>query len=345
MKTEIAVLGTDALLNEEILKRGAEIIKRGGLVAFPTETVYGLGANALDASAAEKIYVAKGRPSDNPLIIHLSNVDDAKKYAYVPDIYYILASAFLPGPLTVIMPKRDIVPSAVTGGLDTVAVRIPSHEGARRLIELSGVPIAAPSANLSGRPSPTQTSHVVEDMEGRVDMIIGGEECEIGLESTIIKLDETGATLLRPGKITVEMLREVLGEIKIDKAVTDKLAEGERPLAPGMKYRHYAPRAPLTLVQDRELLFKYADDKNAAFIVYDEDEKKLLELGVKEQNILTLGEENDTRTHASRLFALLRLCDRGEFEKIYAPTPKSDGLGLAVYNRIIKAAGYSVIKK
>jgi L-threonylcarbamoyladenylate synthase len=345
MKTEIALLGADASHNERILAFGADIIKRGGLVAFPTETVYGLGANALDADAAKKIYAAKGRPSDNPLIIHLAKVEDADKYAFVPDTYYKLAEAFMPGPLTVIMPKRDNIPCTVTGGLETVAVRVPSHTGARRLIELAGVPIAAPSANLSGRPSPTEYTHVVEDMDGRIDMIIGAGPSEIGLESTIVKLDDSGATLLRPGGITVEMLEAVLGEIKIDKAVKEKLDEGEKPMAPGMKYRHYAPRAPLALVEDRELLFKYASDKKSAFIVYDEDAEKLIDLGADEKNILTLGKENDTRAHASRLFALLRLCDSRGYEKIYAPMPKSDGLSLAVYNRIIKAAGYSIIKK
>lgn len=344
MKTEIALLGENLRENEEIFSRAAKIINSGGLVAFPTETVYGLGANALDAAAAEKIYAAKGRPNNNPLIIHLASPEDAVKYAYPPENFYKLAEAFMPGALTVIMPKREIIPKAVTGGLDTVAVRVPSHPAARRLIECAKVPIAAPSANLSGRPSPTAWAHVLDDLDGRIDMIIGDTDCEIGLESTIVMLDEGGAVLLRPGKITLEMLESVLGKVKVDKAVTQKLNRGERPLAPGMMYRHYAPRAPLTLVKDSGMLLECAKKlgETGAVIAYDEDQAALAAAGVK--NILLLGKRDDTEAHAAKLFALLRLCDKEDYDCIYAPLPKCDGLSLAVYNRIVKAAGYNIIE-
>ena len=349
MKTEIAHLGESLENDEAILKRAAEIIKSGGLVAFPTETVYGLGANALDSDAAAKIYAAKGRPSDNPLIIHISRPEEAEHYAYVPDEYKLLAEKFLPGPLTVIMPKRDNIPSTVTGGLDSVAVRLPSNESARRLIELAGVPIAAPSANLSGKPSPTSASHVIEDMNGRVDMIIDGGSCNIGLESTIIKLVGDGrAILLRPGGITKEQLEEVFDSVELDRAVTEKLGEGEKPLAPGMKYRHYAPSASLSLIADENGLFEKIISENAGVdglgvIAFDEDAEKLLSLGVKPENLLSLGRRADVNIHAARLFSLLRECDTRSFTRIYARLPEKSGLSLAVYNRIIKAAGYDVI--
>lgn len=350
MKTEIAHLGESLEKDEEILTRAALIIKSGGLVAFPTETVYGLGANALDSDAAAKIYAAKGRPSDNPLIIHISKPEEAELYAFVPEEYKLLAEKFLPGPLTVIMPKRDNIPSAVTGGLDSVAVRLPSNTAARRLIELAGVPIAAPSANLSGKPSPTSARHVIEDMNGRVDMIIDGGECGIGLESTIIKLEDGGkAKLLRPGGITKEDLEEIFTEVELDKAVTEKLADGEKPLAPGMKYRHYAPCASLTLVSGEAGLFEKVISENSGkfalgVIAFDEDIDTLVKLGLKRESVLSLGAKNDVSAHASRLFSILRECDTCGFEKIYARLPDKDGLSLAVYNRIIKAAGYDVIR-
>ncbi len=350
MKTEIAVLCGRPEIDDEILRRGAEIIRAGGLVAFPTETVYGLGANALDSDAAAKIYAAKGRPSDNPLIIHVSRPEEAELYAHVPGEYKLLAERFLPGPLTVIMPKRSVIPDTVTGGLDSVAVRLPSNAAARRLIELAGVPIAAPSANLSGKPSPTSARHVIEDMNGRVDMIIDGGECNIGLESTIIKLSGDGrAKLLRPGGITKEQLEEIFEVVELDKAVTEKLSDGEKPLAPGMKYRHYAPNARLTLVSDESGLFEKIISESVGLdglgvIAFDEDTDKLVSLGVKRENILSLGARDDVSAHAARLFSLLRECDTCGLERIYARLPDRNGLSLAVYNRIIKAAGYDVIR-
>ena len=233
---------------ESDLLRAADILRAGGLVVFPTETVYGLGGNGLDATAAQKIYAAKGRPSDNPLIIHIARPEDAEAYAHTSDTYYRLARAFMPGPLTVILPKRDNIPHATTGGLDTVAVRCPSHPVAHRLIELAGVPIAAPSANLSGKPSPTSATHVAQDMDGRVDMILDGGSCEIGLESTIVKLDGNALTLLRPGAVTYDALCMVCEKVTVAEAVTHQLAANERPLSPGMKYRHYAPDCQVLIV-------------------------------------------------------------------------------------------------
>ena len=328
--------------DDDGMKRAAQLIREGGLVGFPTETVYGLGANALDADAAALIYKAKGRPSNNPLIVHLADPEDAERYCVTEPMYYKLAEAFMPGPLTVILPKRmdngsDHVPSATTGGLDTVALRVPSHPCAHRLIELAGVPIAAPSANLSGRPSPSKAGHVVEDMFGRIGMIIDGGECEFGLESTIVKLDG-GVTLLRPGGITLEMLREVCGEVKLGKGLTGKF-EG-RPEAPGMMYRHYAPHSPVILLDgDDAAVYAYLADKtNCGILCYDEDSVLLSRDGA-----MSLGRHNDPLTHAHRLFDCLRRYDSTDYPVIYARLPDKDGIGLAVYNRLIKAAGYEVI--
>ncbi|MBE6606699.1 MAG: threonylcarbamoyl-AMP synthase [Ruminococcaceae bacterium] len=348
MKTEIARIGNNALENEKILAHAAEIIKSGGLVAFPTETVYGLGANAVDSYAAEKIYSAKGRPSNNPLIIHIASALDVDKYACVNDKYALLAEAFMPGPVTAILKKRDNIPMSVTGGLDSVAVRVPSHPIAHRLIELSGVPIAAPSANTSGRPSPTCATHVIEDLDGKIDMIIDGGQVEIGLESTIVKLDGEYPTLLRPGGVTLEQLGALFGEVKVDKAVTQKLSEGERPLAPGMMYRHYAPKSPLELFDGSdedffEFITSIKDKEKIAVIAYDEDIQTLIKAGVGRDNILSLGNSEDIKSHAARLFSLLRECDKHDFEKIYSRLPSREGISLALYNRIIKAAGYRVI--
>ncbi len=324
----------------------AEIIRSGKLVAFPTETVYGLGADATSESAAQLIYKAKGRPSNNPLIVHLSNAKDAEKYCITCERFYKLAEKFMPGPLTVIMPKRhgngvDFIPDATTGGLDTVAIRVPSHPAARRLIELSGRPIAAPSANLSGRPSPSRAGHVVEDMFGRIDMIIDGGECEYGLESTIVKLDDESATLLRPGGVTLEMLRDLLGEVKLGKGLTEKF-EG-RPEAPGMMYRHYAPHSPVTIIDgDDAAFYDFLRGKSGyGVICFDEDLPH-----VDASVVMSLGKKHDSLSHAHRLFECLRRFDDADVkvDVIFARLPDISGVGLAVYNRLVKAAGYSVTK-
>ena len=245
----IYIKDTEHVRDEELLE-AAEIIRRGGLVAFPTETVYGLGGNALDEDAAKKIYAAKGRPSDNPLIAHVSCPEEVEPLVeYMPEAGKKLMEAFWPGPLTMIFPKSSQVPYGTTGGLETVAVRMPSDPVANRLIALAGVPIAAPSANTSGRPSPTTADHVWQDMNGRIDMIIDGGPVGIGVESTIVDVSGQVPVVLRPGAITMEMLRETLGEVTIDPAILGPMAEGVRPKAPGMKYKHYAPKAELTLVE------------------------------------------------------------------------------------------------
>lgn len=335
---------TDTTEYGDKLDAAAKIILSGGLVVFPTETVYGLGGNGLLADAAKKIYSAKGRPSDNPLIIHIAESKDAEKYAHTSDIYFRLADAFMPGPLTVIMPKRDCIPLSVTGGLDTVAVRCPSHPIAHALIEKCGVPIAAPSANISGRPSPTSAKYVEEDMNGRVDMIIDGGECEIGLESTIVKIDGNSLTLLRPGAITYDALCCVCEDVKIAPAVLEKLAENEKPLSPGMKYRHYAPNADFVLLDGNEddvleFIKKEQIENNCAALCYDE-ELKFLNSSLS----ISIGKKDDLNAQAKRLFTALREADKLGAKKIYAHLPTLNGLGLALYNRMIRAAAHTIKK-
>ncbi|MBR2380908.1 MAG: threonylcarbamoyl-AMP synthase [Clostridia bacterium] len=335
---------TDTTEYGETLDAAARIILSGGLVVFPTETVYGLGGNGLLSDAARKIYSAKGRPSDNPLIIHIAEPRDAENYASTSEVYYRLADAFMPGPLTVIMKKRDCIPMSVTGGLDTVAVRCPSHPIAHALIEKCGVPIAAPSANISGRPSPTSAEYVVEDMNGRVDMIIDGGECEIGLESTIVKIDGNSLTLLRPGAITYDALCCVCENVKIAPAVLNKLAENEKPLSPGMKYRHYAPSSDFVLLDGEkrdalEFMKKEQIENNCAVLCYDEEFEYL-----NASLSISIGKENDLSTQAKRLFTALREADKLGANKIYAHLPTPTGLGLALYNRMIRAAAHTIMK-
>ena len=331
------------IISEKEIETGAEIIRQGGLVIFPTETVYGLGANALDSTASAKIYAAKGRPSDNPLICHLASADDAEKYCAVNEMYKKLAARFMPGPITVILPKKynengePIVPDTTTGGLDSVAVRVPSNRIARKLIEKSGLPIAAPSANISGSPSPTTLRHVLEDMYGRVDCIIDGGDSEIGLESTIVMPKEDKIYLLRPGAVTIEMLRDVCDNIVVDASVTQK--SDARPLAPGMKYRHYAPKSKVVMLDgDDESVYEYLADKtDCAILCYDGDKCLLCR-----DHAMSLGDKNDHLTQAHRLFAALR--DLDGVGTIYARMPSREGVGLAVFNRMVKAAGYEIVE-
>ena len=341
MDTQIFRMTPDKI-DVQAIKSCAEIIKRGGLVAMPTETVYGLGADATDADAAAKIYAAKGRPSDNPLIIHIASPEDAERYAHTSPLYYKLAKAFMPGPLTVILPKKDIIPSGVTGGLDTVAVRCPSHEVAHALIEASGVAIAAPSANLSGSPSPTSAEHVIADMNGRIDAIIDGGQCEIGLESTIVKLEGEVAIMLRPGAITADALGCVCEKVEIAAAVTELLGENERPLSPGMKYKHYAPASPLVLLEGEDdavadFLVAAQIQENCAILCYSE-EKPLL----NNKNIIDVGARDDLATQAQTLFSALRETNSMSVDVIYAHLPTQNGLGLALYNRLIRAAAHTI---
>ncbi len=337
MKTEII---TKAQFESGAKLRAADIIKSGGLVVFPTETVYGLGGNATDPSAAAKIYAAKGRPSDNPLIIHVSSPEEAELYAITSDAYYKLAKKFMPGPLTVILPRKNTVPKETTGGLETVAVRCPSDTVARELISASGVPIAAPSANLSGKPSPTNVSDVIADMNSRVDMIIDGGDSEIGLESTIVKLNGDRGILLRPGAITVDALRCVLDEVEIAPSVTAMLKEGERVESPGMKYRHYAPDAPFILLDGKDsdvLGFLKKSEKDAVILCYDDEISEL-----DGHKLIPIGSRNNLSDEAHRLFSALRDADRMSPTVIYGHVPPKDGIGLALYNRMLRAAAHTV---
>ena len=323
----------------------ADILRSGGLVAFPTETVYGLGGDALDSTAAGRIYAAKGRPSDNPLIVHLASPVDAEKYCRTGEMFYRIAERFMPGPITVIMPKKDVIPDSVTGGLGTVGIRVPSHRAAHDLIDLFGGPVAAPSANISGRPSPTSFSHVVNDLDGKIDCIIDGGECLHGVESTIVMADGTGRglKLLRPGAVTLEMLRSVCDSIEIDPAVISKY-DGV-PLAPGMKYRHYAPSEPLTVVDsDRESFIAFVNDRpDCGVICFDED-ISLVRSACK----VSMGGSDDPEEQARRVFFCLRYFDspevRDSISGIYARMPDEQGVGFAVFNRLIKAAGFNVLK-
>ena len=315
----------------------------GELVAIPTETVYGLGANALNKVACLNIFKAKGRPSDNPLIVHIAKPEDAEKIAHTNDLYYRLADAFMPGPLTVIMPKRDIIPYEVTAGLDTVAIRCPEHKVANKLIEIAGIPIAAPSANTSGKPSPTTAQHVYDDMNGKIPMILDGGECKFGVESTVISITNDSIMLLRPGSVTVEMLKKICPNVSIASAVKEELKQGETALSPGMKYKHYAPKANLYLVNDKNIDFiKLAKEKqkaeNCAIMCYDE-EIMLLE----NKNLLPVGKKNDVKEQTKRLFILLRKADDLGVDTVYAHLPYDEGESLAIYNRMIRACAHRVL--
>ncbi len=347
MKTEVISVDICSPENsKENLLRAADVIRNGGLVVFPTETVYGLGGDGTNPDAAKKIYTAKGRPSDNPLIIHIAHPADAEKYAEVSEIYFKLAERFMPGPLTVILKSKSAIPPETRGGLDTVAVRCPENKAARLLIEYSGVAIAAPSANLSGSPSPTTARHVIDDMMGRVDMIIDGGECEFGLESTIVKIDDDNSlTLLRPGKITVSELSEI-ADVKIAPAVLDRLGENEVALSPGMKYRHYAPKAPLVLldggITEQVSYIKKEGILGIAYIAYTED-IEFVKREIPDIPVYDLGSLKDELIQAHRLFYILREADKCGYNKIYAPLPNTDGVGLALYNRMIRAAAHTIM--
>ncbi len=332
-----------------IIKEAGDLIKAGGLVAFPTETVYGLGANALDSTAAEKIYAAKGRPSDNPLIIHIAAIEALKKIAaYVPESALLLAEKYWPGPLTMIFYKSDIVPEEVTGGLNTVAVRFPRHEVARRLIAAAGGYVAAPSANLSGKPSPTKAAHVIEDLLWRVDMIIDAGYTDIGLESTIVDLTEDTPVILRPGYITKEQIKTAVGAIEESSNVIDENST-MLPKAPGMKYRHYAPEGELIIVEgktkevaafiNRAISEKTKNNEKAA-VLCSEENRELYEKAY----VLSLGSLKKTEDIAFNLFGALRFMDEKGVRFIYSEAFDTEHLGAAIMNRLLKASGNNVIK-
>lgn len=351
MKTDIIKVSENCVGSgdEECLMRAGEILRRGGLVAFPTETVYGLGGDALNPGASVKIYAAKGRPSDNPLIIHINKFEDIYQIVKeMPEAAVKIGKAFWPGPLTMILPKAEKVPYETTGGLNTVAVRFPSHPIARKLIEYGGGFVAAPSANASGRPSPTRAKHVVEDMDGRIEMIVDGGEVGIGLESTIIDMTVEPPRILRPGYITQEMLQQVLGEVGEDVTMM-RNDSGEAPKAPGMKYRHYAPSGSLVIVEGEPQ--QVADYINIRAAQDSKAGERTGILGTREQLeqyhadvIKCIGSREEEEAVARNLFAALREFDEERVTKIYSESFPAQGLGQAIMNRLLKAAGHCVVK-
>lgn len=322
------------------LASAAEIINNGGLVAFPTETVYGLGADGLDENAVKKIYEAKGRPSDNPLILHIQDISEVKPLVLeINSTAKKLMDTFWPGPMTLVFKKSAIVPPVISGGLDTVAIRLPENKVARELIRLSKTPIAAPSANTSGKPSPTKASHVFEDLNGRIDMIIDGGSCDIGLESTVIDVTTLSPVILRPGGVTFEDIYKLFPDVSYDKHLTlDTITDTVKPRSPGMKYKHYAPEGELFILEgDIEKVRKYIlenSDENTAVFTFDGIDFDL-------PYVRSLG----TSISGSKLFFdLLRECDSNGITKIFALMPDKKGVGFALYNRMFKAAGGRIIK-
>lgn len=335
-------------IDKAVMAEAGDILIRGGLVAFPTETVYGLGANALDEEAAKKTYAAKGRPSDNPLIVHIAGISYLKAIAKeIPEAALKLAEKFWPGPLTMIFDKSEIVPYGTTGGLDTVAVRMPDDEIARELILAGGGYISAPSANTSGRPSTTTAQHVEEDLSGKIEMIVDGGPVEIGVESTIVDMTVVPPMILRPGAITKEMLEEEIGEVTVDKAIITP-DSNIAPKAPGMKYRHYAPKADLMVVEgDVNDVIAYINDK------IKEAAQKELKCGViatketedryRDADVKCAGTREDEMTIAAGLYRILREFDDDSVDVIYSEAFYSDGIGSAVMNRLLKAAGHHIV--
>ena len=326
------------------ITKAAAILRQGGLLGIPTETVYGLGANALDETAVLHIFEAKGRPQDNPLILHVPGADWLELYCHdIPPVAYTLAKRFWPGPLTMILPRRDIVPLRTTGGLETVGVRCPDHPMTLAIIREAGIPVAAPSGNTSGRPSPTTAQHMLEDMDGKIDGIVDGGPCSVGVESTIIDLTVTPPRLLRPGGLPLESLEEVLGTVAVDKAVRQKLADGEQAKAPGMKYRHYAPKAPVTVITGTpgaSAAYIAAHlTKHSGVICFDEYAPLF-----EGHTIHRLGPAGDKLAQAQHVFDALRTFDGTDVTEIFAQCPDEGGLGLAVGNRLKKAAGFHVVE-
>ena len=350
MQTTIVAIGaadTPKQMDEK-LSRAGEVIRRGGLVAFPTETVYGLGGDALNPASSRKIYAAKGRPSDNPLTVHIADMAALGRIVReIPEKAAMLAEAFWPGPLTMIFRKSAIVPCQTTGGLDTVAVRMPSHPLAASFIRKAGGYVAAPSANLSGKPSPTLAKYVVQDLDGRIDMILDADGAEIGLESTIVDLTSRIPMILRPGYITQKMLSEVVGETDVDVTVYGS-DTAQAPKAPGMKYRHYAPKAELVVVDGR--IEAVVDEINRLAKEKEEAGSKVGIIGTQETvgrykagNIKCIGTRTDESTIASHLYGILREFDSDGAEFIYSEAFAAEGIGSAVMNRLLKAAGHRVM--
>ena len=348
METKVAII-KDINTDIRFIEEAGKVIRNGGTVAFPTETVYGLGANALDDEAVRKIFIAKGRPQDNPLIIHVSTKEISELVKDVPEVAQKIIDKFWPGPLTVILEKKDIIPNVTSANLNTIGIRMPNSEIALKLIELAERPIAAPSANISGRPSPTEVERCVEDLNGRVDYIIGGESSDIGVESTIVDCTVNPPLLLRPGGITLEMLKEINPEIELDKALKSKPNDDFKPKAPGMKYKHYAPNAHLKIIKGKnektieiinEIVENYIEKGNDVAILTTNENLNKFNNG----KVISLGSENDLKEIAKNLFEALRKCDDLGVQYILCQGFEENGVGLAIMNRLNKAAGYDILE-
>ena len=339
MKTEVLNIYEDALA----IDKAAEILQNGGLVGIPTETVYGLAGNALNKSCVEKIFAAKGRPSDNPLIVHISSIDQwAPLVKHIPEAAIALAEKFWPGPLTIILEKSDVIPQEICGNMSTVAVRMPNHSAALRLIDKAGFPLAAPSANTSGKPSPTSAKHVFDDLNGKIEGILDGGECNIGVESTVISLVTDPPRIFRPGGVTPEMLTEVLGEIEIDEAVFSALKEGQEVASPGTKYKHYSPGADVYLLKGNlEGYIGYLEengDENTVALCFEGEENLI------HTRCITYGKKDDPSSQAKHIFDALRQVDSLKAKTAFVRFPESDGVGLAVFNRLARAAAFKIIE-
>lgn len=348
METKVADI-EDLVQDEIYIIEAAKVINKGGLVAFPTETVYGLGANALDGEAVKKIFIAKGRPQDNPLIIHVASKDISGFVKEVPEVAKVLIDKYWPGPLTIILKKKDIVPSQTSANLDTVGVRMPNNPIALKLIKFANTPIAAPSANISGRPSPTEMQRCVEDLGGKIDYILGGERSEVGVESTILDCTVNPPVVLRPGGITLEMLREIDSNIEIDKGIMVNNNENLKPKAPGMKYRHYAPKAQLKIIKGNSK--KTIEKINEIVQNSISDKKKIIILTTEENSThyknaktIILGSDKDLNLIAQNLFEALRTCDDEKADLILCESFDEVGVGIAIMNRLNKAAGFNIIE-
>jgi L-threonylcarbamoyladenylate synthase len=348
MNTKVVMVDENNL-DKSVIEEAGKIIREGGLVAFPTETVYGLGANALDEEAVKKIFVAKGRPQDNPLIVHVADFDLEPLVKNIPEVAVKLMESFWPGPLTIILEKSELIPDVTSAGLSSVGIRMPSNNISRELIRVAGVPIAAPSANISGRPSPTEASRCVEDLEGRVDFILGGGSCQVGLESTIVDCTSKPPCVLRPGGVTLDMLRKVESAIYIDPAVMKKAEGNFKPKAPGMKYRHYAPKAPMKIVQGdlqktieiiKEIVQNSIDENKQVGILATEESINKYPQGM----VISLGSRADVESIGKNLFEALRCFDDAGVDIILSEAFEEDGFGTAVMNRLKKSAGYDIIQ-
>lgn len=348
MKTKIALMD-ELNIDKKSLEEAGEIIRGGGLVAFPTETVYGLGANALDGEAVKKIFMVKGRPQDNPLIVHVGDFDIDRFVKEVPEIAHTFINMFWPGPLTVILKKSDVIPDVTSAGLDSVGLRMPFNPIALELIKSAGVPIAAPSANISGRPSPTEVSRCIEDLEGKIEYIIGGTRSNVGLESTIVDCTQNPPCILRPGGITLEMLRRVHPDIYIDPAIMKIPEDDFKPKAPGMKYRHYAPKAPVKIIEGdlqktiekiNEIVQNIIGEGRRVGLMVTDETREYYDKGI----IISLGSRNDLTTVGKNLFESLRALDDQGVDIILSESFEEEGMGVAIMNRLKKAASYDIMR-